>query len=260
MLLIHYIFVFITGAVTGSFLNVIIYRCPRHESIITPHSFCPKCRQPIKFHDNIPIVSYLWLRGKCRHCMTRIPLRYLLVESITPVLFLIIFYRFQYTSEFLFYTAFVSLLLVFSFIDLEFRIIPNKILLPGFVMGFLGLYFLSPREISNHIAGLLVIALSMLALAWFGQLIFQKESMGGGDIKLAALIGLILGIRDTFFSLFTAFFIATMISIFLLKIKRSKLDSQIPFAPFLAIGVVINLFYGHEILRWYSNLISKLIQ
>jgi len=260
MALIPAIIIFILGTVIGSFLNVIIYRCPHQISVFTPRSFCPQCRRPVKFYDNIPIISYLVLGGKCRFCKAKIPRRYLLVESITPVLYLVLYHQFQFSAEFLFYAVFISLLLVFSFIDLEFRIIPNKILLPGFMIGFLGLYYLQSGTLLNHIAGLAVIALSMLSLAWIGELIFHKESLGGGDIKLAALIGLILGLKASFFTLFLAFFLAALMSIILLKLNQSKLDSQIPFAPFLSGAVVINLFYGQEILQWYNNLMMNILK
>jgi len=244
---------FISGLFIGSFLNVLIYRLPRNESIVLPRSHCPHCNKNINFYDNIPVISYIILQGKCRYCKSKIPPRYLIVELITAVVLVSLYHIFGVNLEILFFSAFALILIIISFIDLENMKILNKIVFPGIAIGIFMTLILRPDNIVQSLIGM-VCGWGVL-LSWFyiGKLLFKKESLGAGDIKFGALIGVFLGVKSTLIALFLSSLFFTIIAIFLISLKKAKLDSKIPFAPFLAIGAFVSLCFGNELLTWYLN-------
>ena len=193
------ILIFVLGLAIGSFLNVCIYRLPQGLSIHSPRrSFCPECRTPIRFYDNIPILSYLCLRGRCRHCDTQISRVYPLVELTTGILFLFSLYRFGPTLALLHSCLFISLLIPIAWIDARWYIIPNAIILVGLITGTaVTLLIALPRHnldyLIDHLIGAVAGGASMALIAVVGTVLFRKKAMGGGDIKLMILIGLFLG-------------------------------------------------------------------
>jgi len=242
--------IFIIGLVIGSFGNVCIYRIPRNESIIYPASHCPHCNKPIQYYDNIPLISYIILKGKCRHCQGKIPLQYPIVEGLTGILYLLIyfFYGLQFVS--LVYMLFSTSLIIISFIDFHEKIIPDTLSLPFIVIGFLSSFLLKNITPANSLLGILAGGGSLLIIALAGSYLFKKEAMGGGDIKLAAMIGAFLGWKLTLLSLFLGFFLGSVIGVIILI--RTKGQSEIvPFGPFIAMGAMISIFWGNVIIQWY---------
>jgi leader peptidase (prepilin peptidase) / N-methyltransferase len=247
-------FAFVFGMVVGSFLNVCICRMPKNESIVSPPSHCPHCSYQIRWYDNIPLVSYLILRGKCRGCGAHISFQYPLVELLNGVLTLLLFLRFGPTLAFAVLFLFCSALVVITFIDIEHQIIPDEISLPGIVVGFVLSFFLVGHSWLNSLLGILLGGGSLLLVAYSYQRLTGKEGMGGGDIKLLAMMGAFLGWKAMPFIIFASSLIGSLIgvSIMLLQKKDSKL--AIPFGPYLAFGAVLYIFYGKSLIRWYLGL------
>ena len=243
-----YLVTLILGLLFGSFFNVCIYRIPRGESIVFPGSHCPHCQHDIKPWDNIPVLSYLMLGGKCRFCKTGISWRYPLVESLTAVLFLYTVHRFSISWATLVYLVFISALIVISFIDIDHRIIPDKISLPGIILGFLAAAFLLPLQWYDSLIGLLIGGGIIWGVGRLGELVFKKEAMGGGDVKLLAMIGAFLGWK---LALLTIFFGSLAGAVIGLVMKLFTGDEYIPFGPFLALGALAALFFGERFLHWY---------
>ncbi len=243
------------GLVFGSFLNVCIYRIPRGESIVWPPSHCPVCKTPIRPIDNIPVVSYIFLGGKCRTCHTRISWRYPLVELLTGGTFAAIFWKFGLSRETLAFSVLAVLLIVISFIDIDYRLILNKITLPGILLGGIVTIGLRVLTYKQALLGLAVGGGGLLLVALLGGALFGKESMGMGDIKLAAMIGIFLGVQGTAFALFAAFFIAALFSFGAMALKKATRKSQIPFGPFLAIGTFVYLLWGEQVIHWYIHMV-----
>jgi leader peptidase (prepilin peptidase) / N-methyltransferase len=238
------IIIFIFGAVIGSFLNVCIYRIPRSKSIVKPASACPGCEKPIKFYDNIPIVSYLILGGKCRHCGAKISKRYPFVELLTAVVFLMIYRRCSLSYEMFIQMFFVSLLITISFIDYDFQIIPDVLSIGGLVLGLLIAFVRPGFRFMDAFYGVLLGGGVLFIIAYGYQLVAKREGMGGGDIKLLAMIGAITGINGVVFSLFIGSVIGTIVGIPLMLIKKEGTKYAIPFGPFLSMSAVLYLFVG----------------
>ena len=250
------IIIFMIGLVIGSFSNVCIYRLPRNESVIFPASHCPSCNQSIKWYDNIPLLSFLILKGKCRYCQNRISAQYPLVEFLTGYLYLVLFLLYGLQLKTFVYMLFCSALIIITFIDLKEQIIPDVISLPFIVLGFLLSFFLKNITPVDSLLGILSGGGILLLIAVAGSYLFKREAMGGGDIKLAAMVGAFLGWQLTLLSLFLGFFFGAFIGVIVLfknKGKNEKSDS-IPFGPFIALGSVISLFFGQAILNWYFML------
>jgi len=316
-------FIFILGSMIGSFLNVCIVRLPKEKSVVFPSSHCPKCEKPIAWYDNIPLLSWILLLGRCRHCHGKIPFRYWLVEFLTAVIF-VWFYRYYGLSSLLpAYLVMVSCFIVATFVDFEHRIIPDQIsiggmwagiilsaLIPqmhfaenlelgGFIAGFLVLLciFLGwiypifckhlmtdeepyddkpvkilvlisliviclvnshkivwPQVISGHVhsltaslIGFIIGGGAIYAMGLLGDIIFRKESMGGGDVKLMAMIGAFLGWKLSLLSFFIAPFFGGVIGV--IEKIRTK-DNTIAYGPFLVLGALVSLFWGQKIIEW----------
>ncbi|MEW6008698.1 MAG: prepilin peptidase [Candidatus Omnitrophota bacterium] len=249
------IIVFIFGSIVGSFLNVCIYRMPKNESIIKPASHCPNCKNPIDWYDNIPIFSFLFLGAKCRYCKQRINLRYPVVELLSAALALFLFTQFGLSVKFFIYAVLFCALIVSSFIDLEYQIIPDEISVGAIIIGLLvnifypafnGLLSLRQSLVFSGL-GILVGGGTLYLTGIIGDIIFKKESMGGGDIKLLAGIGALLGWRIALFVFFGAPIFGAIVG---LIVKIRKKISIIPYGPFISLCTFIAVFWGEQIVGW----------
>ncbi|MCK5098509.1 MAG: prepilin peptidase [Desulfobacteraceae bacterium] len=246
------LFIFIVGACIGSFLNVCIYRIPENNSIITPGSFCPNCKNSIPFYCNIPILSYMFLLGRCKFCKQPISMRYPLIEALTALFALLLFHRFGLTPAMGYWFVFISVLITISFIDIDHQIIPDIISLPGILIFASSFYFLPEMTLKDALLGILAGGGSLYAVALFYYLLKKQEGMGGGDIKLLAMIGAATGIKGVFFTIFAGSLFGTFFGILTMaytKIADSKL--KIPFGPFLSLGAILYIFFGKQLIQWY---------
>jgi leader peptidase (prepilin peptidase) / N-methyltransferase len=244
-------FVFALGAIIGSFLNVCIVRLPRGESLIRPASHCPQCNAPIKFYDNIPLISYIILRGTCRHCKKRISVQYPVVEALTGLMTLALFMKYGPTVQFLLLLLFSSALLIITFIDLAHQIIPDAISIPGIPCG-LGASLLIPTvSWQESLLGILVGGGILLFIAVGYKWITRRDGMGGGDIKLLAMMGAWLGWKAIPFIILASSLIGLLVGGGSGLLLKKGLRTKIPFGPFLAIASLIYIFFGPEIIRWY---------
>ena len=241
----------IFGAMVGSFLNVCIFRLPKEESIIWPGSHCPHCKKPIRFYDNIPLISYFLLRGKCRYCKGPISLQYPLVEGITALSSLLLIMKFGPSLSYLTYFAFVSALIVITVIDLYHQIIPDVISLPGIGVGLLASLIIPPITFLNSLIGILLGGGSLFLVATLYQWLFKREGMGGGDVKLLAMIGAFLGWKAVILTILLSSLIGSISGISIMVLKGKNFKYAIPFGPFLSLGALIALFYQNEIIFWY---------
>jgi len=246
--------IFALGCCIGSFLNVCIYRLPQGLSIVSPRSFCPQCRASVRGYDNIPLISYLLLRGKCRSCGAKISWRYPLVEALTGALAVALYLKFGLTLGFFAFFAFTAALLVITFIDLNHRIIPDVISLPGIGIGFLLSFFLPNPSVTESLIGLLAGGGSLYLVAVGYQALTKREGMGGGDVKLLAMIGAWLGWKAVLFTIFFASLTGTLIGGGAMVVQRQGRHYAIPFGPFLAFAALAYLFFGPQLIDWYLSL------
>ena len=247
--------VFLFGLVIGSFANVAIYRIPEAKSLWAPRSFCPRCGKTIVWYDNLPLLSYAILRGRCRNCHQSISLGYPLVELITGLLYLAVFAKcgFAWKAELLPYLFMVTVLVIVSVIDIQRQIIPNNIMYPSIPIGLAAMGIVSlvrgdGNIILHSIIGLAIggLPLGLLALA-------IPKGMGIGDAKLAAFSGIFLGYYQTI-GLFFGFLLGSIIGIVLMLIGRKGRKSRIPFGPYLAAGALIALMWGPNLYNFYRGL------
>jgi leader peptidase (prepilin peptidase)/N-methyltransferase len=257
-----YITVFVLGAMIGSFMNVCIYRVPKGQSVVRPSSTCPSCGTPIRFYDNIPILSYFILRGRCRSCKAEFSLRYPVVEFINAAFYVLVLNRFGVGSPpwvLLVYFLFVSALIVIFFIDLDHQIIPNSITFPGMPLAvILGATILPDPFFRDDLLGLKASAIGFIAggggfyfIAVSGKAILKKEAMGGGDVKMMAMVGGLLGWKAVVLTTFIGSLLGSLIGVSLITLKGREWGSKIPFGPYLALGALVSLLWGEDILNWY---------
>ena len=243
----------------GSFLNVCIFRLPQGESIIMPGSHCPHCNNPIKFYDNIPLISYLLLRGKCRNCKASISFQYPLIEGITALFSCWVSIKFGPSLSYLFYFSFVAALIVITFIDLYHQIIPDVISLPGIGLGLLGSLIIPHISFFNSLIGMILGGGSLFLVATLYQWFFKREGMGGGDVKLLAMIGAFLGWKAVILTILLSSLIGSVTGIAIMAFKGKDFKYAIPFGPFLSLGAVLSLFYGENLINWYFYLNRPLL-
>ncbi len=248
------IWVLLVGMAVGSFLNVCIYRLPRSLSLIHPPSMCPSCRTKIPFYDNVPVASYLWLRGRCRHCGVAISLRYPLVELVSGLFAVAVFARYGFSWESLFLYSLVGALLVITFIDIDHQIIPDVITYPGIGVGFVTSLLLGHITYKESLIGILLGGGILLLVAWGYYLLTKREGMGGGDIKLLAMIGAFLGWKGAIFTIFAGSAIGTVAGVALALRTGGGRKLAIPFGPFLSVGALLYLFFGPQLIGWYIAL------
>lgn len=259
------ILVFIFGSIVGSFLNVCIYRMPHSESVVWPGSHCPNCKKRIPWYDNIPFLSYIFLRGRCRFCKEKISFIYIIVELLTALMFLFIFSRCGLTYDFFFYIIFVCGLIVATFIDMKHRIIPDEISIGGIIVGFIlsGVkgFHLSPfafnlSPLINSFLGIIIGGGIIYMVGFLFDLVYFKllkkpavegetQSMGGGDVKLLAMIGAFLGWQKAVTTFFLAPFFGIIIGLINLLVKKEHL---IPYGPFLSLASIISIFGADKII------------
>jgi leader peptidase (prepilin peptidase)/N-methyltransferase len=242
---------FLLGTVIGSFLNVCIYRLPRRESIVFPGSHCPHCGAAVSVRDNIPLIGFLLLRGRCRACGDTISYQYPLVELTNGIGYLLLLMKFGFSPITLLYALFFSSLLVISVIDLHHKIIPNRITLPGMGIGLAASASILPTGLMNGIIGLLLGGVLFSLIVWISPFIFGKEGMGVGDIKLIAMIGATLGWADVLITIMAASFTGSLVGAFLMLFQGKDRKYEIPFGPFLALGALVALFFDSAIIEWY---------
>jgi leader peptidase (prepilin peptidase) / N-methyltransferase len=244
------------GALIGSFLNVCIYRLPRQESIAWPGSHCPKCSHPIAWYDNIPILSYFTLTGRCRHCTGRIPFRYPLVEILNASGYIGLLWVFGPSWVTVAYWLFYSALLVVAGTDLSHKIIPNAVTFPGIIVGIVCAATILPIGFLDSLLGILVGGGILWLLAWASPYLFGKEGMGGGDIKLLGMIGAFLGWKPAVMTIMVGSLLGSLVGITLIAAQVIKREDYIPFGPFLVCGALVALFFGQSILDWYQGLLA----
>jgi leader peptidase (prepilin peptidase)/N-methyltransferase len=244
-------FGFVFGTVIGSFLNVCIHRLPQGKSIVVPPSHCPRCKTPIRFYDNIPLVSFIMLQGRCRKCHNPISLRYPLVEFLMGLFSLILLLQFGISTLYLIYLAFFAALTLVSFIDLPHRIIPDVISLPGIAIGLI-ISFLHPQmSFKDSLIGVLLGGGTLYVVASVYHLVTKREGMGGGDVKLLAMIGAFIGWKGVLFTILCSSFIGTLVGITLMLVSSADSKYAVPFGPFLSLGAIIYVLWGEALITWY---------
>lgn len=261
------VLVFVLGACVGSFLNVCIHRIPRDESVVAPRSHCPHCGHLIAWYDNIPLISWVVLGAKCRHCGEPISSRYVLVEFLVAVLFFLIWMEYGMSVFTPVYWIVAGGLVVATFVDFEHYIIPDRISLGGVVLGVI-LSFLFPVLHSQlslfsrlaHWQALLQSAYGILAgagtlwlVAKVGRIIFKKDAMGMGDVKLLGAIGAFMGWRAVAFSIVVSSFVGSVVGIVLILLGGKEWQSKIPYGPYLALGALLWIFFGADVWNAYLH-------
>lgn len=246
------IFSAVFGAIVGSFLNVVILRLPDdRQSIVYPASHCPRCSSPLHWYENIPIISYLLLRGRCSHCQERISLQYPLVELMMAVLAAALMYKFQLSVAAAGYFLFCAALLVIIVIDIHHQIIPDVISLPGIILGVV-FSFVSPTVTwQSSLIGVLVGGGILYAVAFFYYLLRKVDGLGGGDIKLLAMIGAWLGWQSLPFVIFASSFSGSVVGLIAMFYQKKGGQTRIPFGPFLSLAALIYTFYSEKILYFF---------
>jgi leader peptidase (prepilin peptidase) / N-methyltransferase len=245
---------FILGSIVGSFANVCIFRLPAKRSVVRPRSSCPACQAPIRAYDNVPILSYLVLRGRCRNCGASISLRYPVVEALTGFAALAVFALDGPSPQFLIHFSFVTMLIIVTFIDYDHQIIPDLISLPGIVLGFLASFLSGPPTWQSSLLGIVIGGGILWAVAEGYYWLTRREGMGGGDIKLLAMIGAFLGWEAIPVTLMLASLTGSLVGLGLILLRGRDTRMPIPFGPFLAAGAVCTLFFGDALLDWYLHL------
>lgn len=247
-------YVFVAGLCVGSFLNVVIYRLPLGQSLVRPGSRCPKCHTKIRWYHNVPVASFLWLRGRCAKCRVKISWRYPAVELLTGLLFLAAAAKYQEWIYWPFAFYFVAALVACTWIDLDHWILPDKITLPGILIGLLSSVTYSYVTPWESLLGLLFGGGILYLIAWGYQLATKKDGLGGGDIKFLAMVGAFLGFQGALITLLLSSMIGSLLGIFLMVVKGKRSNTAIPFGPFLAGGAGAAFFFGPEIWRWYFQM------
>ncbi|NTV90231.1 MAG: prepilin peptidase [Clostridiales bacterium] len=263
MMIIEGIFIFIIGLVFGSFLNVCIYRIPLEKSIVSPPSACTGCGARLTALDLVPVFSYIFLGGKCRHCKAKISIRYPLVELLTAIVLVSVFMKFGVSVAFLAYGILMMLLIAVFFIDIDHRIIPDELVIAGLVAGLAVFVYniFAPGKFQfgsdnwwTDRIGLVLIPGILLLVAIIGMIIYKTDdAMGMGDVKLLAPIGFILGWRLGLVALFLSVIVAGVAGLFLIIVRRKGKKDTIPFGPFIVTGTYVALMWGYQILNWYMG-------
>lgn len=242
---------FLFGLFIGSFLNVVIHRLPNNKSIVFPPSACPACGHRLGALDLVPVLSYLSLRGRCRHCGVKIPVRYPLVEVMTGGLFALLQYRYGPTAAFAKYAFLSCVLLTAAFIDLDRRIIPDRLNLAGFLAGLAFLPAAGDVTFQSALAGLAAGGGFLLLVA-----VLSRGAMGGGDIKLFGVVGLFLGLEKTVLAMFLTFFIGGSAGLFLIATGIRSRKDYIPFGPFISAGAFIAIMWYNHLIMLYANFLN----
>jgi len=245
----QYISIFVFGLVIGSFLNVVVYRVPRNQSIIKPPSHCPVCNAKLKWYDMVPVLSYILLKGRCRYCGAKISLKYPFVELLTGITFLLIFQKFNWSIQFLKWIIFTGLLISVGLIDLLNGVVPDVIVVPGLVIGLIFSIFGGSGSILQSIYGLGIIGGFFLIV-----IILSRGGMGWGDLTFGMMIGSFLGLELSLLTLLIAFVSGAIVGLIALAVKKKSRKDPIPFGPFLSFAAFVASIYGYEILKMYFKI------
>jgi leader peptidase (prepilin peptidase) / N-methyltransferase len=248
-----YVVVFVLGTLFGSFANVCIYRLPQHLSLVFPGSQCPCCQEALRPWQNIPLLSYVLLGGRCATCKTAISPRYPLVELGNGLLYVWLYYHYHFSVQAMVFALLATALLIVSCIDLAHTIIPDAITLPGIVVGLSTSLWLTPVGIGNAVLGAFMGGGLFLLIAVLSVVILQREGMGGGDIKLIAMIGAFLGWHAVLVTIFLGAVLGALVGTVLMLLRRQGRKEPVPFGPFLAIGALLTMVWGGTLLTWYAS-------
>ena len=249
-----YIWIALFGLAVGSFLNVVIHRVPKKIKFMKERSVCPNCSNQLKWYHNIPLFSYLFLRGKCAFCKEQISIRYPLVEIINALFYLYFYWQFSFSADFFVFAAISSALIAIFFIDLDHQIIPDLITLPGIIVGLAVSFLPGGIGIFQAIIGLLVGGGSLYLVALLGDFLFKKDSMGGGDIKMAAMLGAFLGWQKVLLIFISSAVIGLVVSIIMMTFsEKLRKERVIPFGPFLSLAAILAICYGDQLINYYIN-------
>jgi leader peptidase (prepilin peptidase) / N-methyltransferase len=240
------------GAVIGSFLNVVVYRLPIGQSIVTPPSKCPQCGERLRWFDNVPIFGWLLLGGRCRNCRNRISIQYPAVELITAVLFVLVVWVTPPGPLLVTRLLLVCILIVLFGIDLEHQILPNSITLPGIVAGVL-LSTIAPPGLRDALIGVVLGGAILYAIAWGYYLWRREEGLGMGDVKMLAMVGAFLGWKAVLVTLVLSSFSGAVIGMALIASQRGNMKLALPFGTFLALGALVAMFVGEPLINWYAG-------
>jgi leader peptidase (prepilin peptidase) / N-methyltransferase len=263
-----YFFVIAFGLVIGSFLNVLIHRIPLRESVVRPPSHCPGCDEPIRPWHNVPVLSFLLLRGRCAYCGTRISWRYPLVEISTAFLYLLLFWKYGFSAPFIVNAVLVSLILVLMLIDLSHRLLPNVLTFPGMLFGLAvsplqsNVFFhtdvaapYSPEPL-NYLYSLIGIVLGggiLILVAQLYLLLRKVEGLGLGDVKMMAMVGAFLGWRYAWLSIFLGSFIGAILGSLYIYLRSKGSRYELPFGSFLGVGAIVSVLWGPDLVAWYLS-------
>lgn len=242
---------FIFGLILGSFFNVCIWRIPREESIVKPGSHCTRCNAEIKWYDNIPVLSYIILRGKCRKCGEPFSVRYAAIELLTGILYALTYHYFGFQIFTIFVLIYISFMIIMSFIDIDHFILPDRFTLTLIPLGILASFFRIDFSWTDSLIGILTGGGLIFLFSGLYYLLKKTPGMGGGDIKLMAGVGAYLGFSNTLLTLLIGTLSGTVIALPYVFLKKKKMDSMLPFGPFLALAAIICLFWGDVILDWW---------
>jgi leader peptidase (prepilin peptidase)/N-methyltransferase len=240
------------GLAVGSFLNVCIHRLPRQESLASPGSRCPQCGAPLRWYDNIPLLSYIILGGRCRSCRAAISMMYPLVEFVTALVFLAAYFLFGPSPLLVARLVFACAMIVLFVVDLEHRILPNVITIPGIIAGFVFSLFLPPGWLGSLI-GIVAGGGVLLLMAEMYYRFRKEEGLGMGDVKMLAMIGAFLGWKLMLVTLVLGSFLGSFIGIGMIALKKGDMKYALPFGTFLAIGAIVASVSGDAILQWYAG-------
>lgn len=246
------LFLFFLGLCIGSFLNVVVYRLPKNESIIFPSSHCPFCNHKISWYDNIPLLSFLLLKGRCRYCKKRISFQYPVVELISGIILPLSFFLYGFSLKFFATFLFLYLLVPLFLIDMRHRVIPDKITIPGIIAGFAFSFFLKSFQWFESLLGIAVGGGILLLTAVVGRWILKKEAMGMGDVMLFMMVGAFLGWQRILLTLILASFLGSIIGGIIVAQKKKK-DRVVPFGPFITIAAAISYFWGNLLIGKYLS-------
>ncbi len=253
------IFTFLFGTCVGSFLNVVIYRLPRHESIAFPASHCPNCNHKIKWYDNIPLISFLILKGKCRNCKSRISVIYPSVEALNGILWIVVLLNTNNLPDFLFGILFTSALFLVTMIDLKNMIIPNSLNIFIFLLGIVRavtrmiLYHNIKENLVNLILGIIIPAMLLYVLYVIIEKVLKRDALGGGDIKLALAAGSFLGLKETLFGIALSAYIGLFVILIIGLFRKFDLKKAFPYGPFLSVGFFVSNLWFDDIFMWYAG-------
>jgi leader peptidase (prepilin peptidase)/N-methyltransferase len=243
------LFNFFLGAIVGSFLNVVIYRLPNEESIVSPPSHCPKCGHRLAWYDMIPIFSYIFLKGRCRYCGTKISIRYPIIEALTGFAFVGVGIRFGWSLQFFEYIIFSALLITILFTDLFYGIVPDVVVIPGAIVGLIFSLAKGKSAFLSSLYGALFLFAFFVAI-----ILITHGGMGEGDATFGAMIGSFIGLKFSIATLVISFILGAVIGILLIIFLRKKGKDTMPFGPYLALSAYFMMLYGYQVVLFYQKL------